>query len=529
MEEKGRDVEILVHITAPSRGKDDARYRALASAYLEFEPARTHYYSGHVEKVQSSPLNDGESSRLHIGLAQPLFEEPQEPPPNEAVLDGEDESYVTLLSEVETTTTRSYITRSSLHQCAIIDTTEVSFNSVDDNAGSFEFRGQEKSHSSVVVDESNSWSNQSCEIPDSQPLENRAIPGSYSPARLLELYLQHLKRPETPLPVATDGAESPARRNSQTISIMCSQRISAPNLAISRSSSTEIVIGTPTPERKRKPESSMHHISTKRHLSATSKDASHAKIISESFTTKFRYTESLSCGPPRSSLTSMPSSSAEKLPSPQRRELLHFMSSGQSACSKSPSKASCGTRNPRKIITPNEIHPPRPRTAQYAEISPVVPALEALTGSSILASKYTPLSKTRHLRDLERGFWSVSMATWGKERRNRAWKSLTAFVGGGRAGWGVWCSRNHSIQAEGESTGHDDGECTDVAIGYGGVMDELRLYCWGAVVKHTYLLLYLVSERRVRRSESKWIDGAGNTVIVMPVVAYAPVCSASGC
>ena len=33
------EVEILVHITAPSRAVDDSRYRSLASAYLDFEPA----------------------------------------------------------------------------------------------------------------------------------------------------------------------------------------------------------------------------------------------------------------------------------------------------------------------------------------------------------------------------------------------------------------------------------------------------------------------------------------------------------
>ena len=39
MTEKGKgSVEILVHTSAPSRGKDDGHYRALASAYLLFEP-----------------------------------------------------------------------------------------------------------------------------------------------------------------------------------------------------------------------------------------------------------------------------------------------------------------------------------------------------------------------------------------------------------------------------------------------------------------------------------------------------------
>ena len=37
-----REVEILVYATAPSRGQDDARYRSLAQAYLDFQPAATH-------------------------------------------------------------------------------------------------------------------------------------------------------------------------------------------------------------------------------------------------------------------------------------------------------------------------------------------------------------------------------------------------------------------------------------------------------------------------------------------------------
>ncbi|KAH8159195.1 hypothetical protein CIB48_g9044 [Xylaria polymorpha] len=38
--EEQPDVEILIHIGAPSKAVDDARYRSLAAAYMAFEPAK---------------------------------------------------------------------------------------------------------------------------------------------------------------------------------------------------------------------------------------------------------------------------------------------------------------------------------------------------------------------------------------------------------------------------------------------------------------------------------------------------------
>ncbi len=525
MEEREQGgVEILVHTTAPSRGKDDARYRALASAYLEFEPAKSQHCSDDVEEGQSSSLNHGGPSQLHIGLTHSLSDEPRARPPNDTVLDEEDESYATLQSQVETTIRRSYLTRSFVRKAAIMDPPEVSFRSVDHNAGSFEFRDKGQPHS-PVVNERNSWNNPPSVVPDSQPPYDRAIPENSSPTRILELYLQHLDRSKSPSPVAVDRADHSSRHEPEVTSIRCSQPNPAPNPNPIVSSPMERVFETPALERER--ESSMLHVSKKRRLTA-SKDVSPSKTRSESCTTRFHQIEERSTELPRSSPTSLPGSSAEKLPSPQRRQLLHFISSGQSACSKSSNIASRAP-NPHRIIAPNEIHPPLPPTSRCAEISPLTPALQALTKSPDLTSKYAPLSKTRPLRNLERGFWSVSMATWGTNRKIRAWENLMAFVGGGKAGWGVWCSRNHSTRAEDGARGHEDSECGNVVIGHGGERDELRLYCWGEVVKHIYLLLYLVSERRARRSESKWIDGGGNTVIVMPVVPHASVCSATGC
>lgn len=57
-----------------------------------------------------------------------------------------------------------------------------------------------------------------------------------------------------------------------------------------------------------------------------------------------------------------------------------------------------------------------------------------------------------------------------------------------------------------------------MALGKYGYMHEdgeWRIYCWGDVVGHIYLLLYLVSERRVKGTGARWVDGGGELVIVM--------------
>lgn len=56
------------------------------------------------------------------------------------------------------------------------------------------------------------------------------------------------------------------------------------------------------------------------------------------------------------------------------------------------------------------------------------------------------------------------------------------------ASWGVWCRR---------SPAHD----------------SLRLYCWGHLVKHTYLLIYLASERALKYTGAAWKDAEGEVVL----------------
>lgn len=97
-------------------------------------------------------------------------------------------------------------------------------------------------------------------------------------------------------------------------------------------------------------------------------------------------------------------------------------------------------------------------------------------------------------------------------------------MGSGRAGWGVWCLRMVSEPEDEDGGGGcgsgkggggdgdgDGGENGSEVNGLG-----LRIYCWGEVVGHIYLLLYLVSERKIKGTDAKWVDGGGEVVVVMP-------------
>lgn len=44
----------------------------------------------------------------------------------------------------------------------------------------------------------------------------------------------------------------------------------------------------------------------------------------------------------------------------------------------------------------------------------------------------------------------------------------------------------------------------------------MKVYAWGEVASHIYLLLFLASERRIRGMQAEWRDSAEDVVIQMP-------------
>ncbi len=87
------------------------------------------------------------------------------------------------------------------------------------------------------------------------------------------------------------------------------------------------------------------------------------------------------------------------------------------------------------------------------------------------------------------------------------WKFLTDFVGAGRAGWGVWC---YMVETEG-----GDGEGGEEEGGVQGGECEMTVYCWGEVVAHIYVVLFLASERMIKGIGASWLDAGGKVVVQM--------------
>lgn len=109
-----------------------------------------------------------------------------------------------------------------------------------------------------------------------------------------------------------------------------------------------------------------------------------------------------------------------------------------------------------------------------------------------LSSRYRPLDH-RPIDSLERGYWSVDCTSWDTDTRAETWSFLHSYVKSGLAGWGVWCRRD---------------DCGD----------GMRIYGWGHVAKHTYLLLYLASGRRIKATGANWHGADGDVAITVPPI-----------
>lgn len=144
------------------------------------------------------------------------------------------------------------------------------------------------------------------------------------------------------------------------------------------------------------------------------------------------------------------------------------------------------------------ILPPAPPIASRPLASHATPALALLAAHLPLHRVYRPVAQARPLHHLERGFWRIPRAgppgqpggeeCWDEALFRRFWAFLRAFVREGRAGWGVWAVRDRLV---------------------------VRLYGWGELAPVLYLLLYVASERSVRRLGLQWCDASDSVVVQM--------------
>ncbi|KAI0594477.1 hypothetical protein F4775DRAFT_431811 [Biscogniauxia sp. FL1348] len=447
-------VEILVHIAAPSKTVDDARYRSLASAYIDFEPV-THL-SFHDHDDHQTPRPSGPLGSLKSPYA--------------------------------------------------------SFRSVIDNANSPLLRLGNRQVSveatplqPTTQSTQSSWQSPPSIVEDSQ----HAIPlaAVSSPTRVLEHYLQSF----------ADSSQSHVRSSNESGPVVISNTPAGPSdvrlqtrYQTGQYPSTPSVPNTPlgekiaeAPDHQGEGSQERNHNETNRKLPSVDGLEDHDNVES-----------SVLMNPPGAH----PIARADSEPTPGQRpggQALVRAASDLGPRASTPS--SQGQQHPRQMPLPRiDLLPhhgfqyeslvltgPEPPLS-VADIGPadlVTRDLADLARNLGLGrdrgrgSRYQPQFEARALRPLERGYWLVDCSTWSARLKRDAWAYLANYVGTGVAGWGVSCRRDPEFA-------------------------RLRVYCWGVVVPHLYFLLYLASQREILFTGCQWIDGGGESVVVMGAREY---------
>lgn len=164
----------------------------------------------------------------------------------------------------------------------------------------------------------------------------------------------------------------------------------------------------------------------------------------------------------------------------------------------------------------SSIVPPKAETSIAGCKSHISPAMEHLAQESVIRECYKPVAVSRDLSPLERGHWRIECSSWPLEEQLNFWRSLEDAIGSGRAGWGVWCTRGPVVQCKDDGT-TAAGSLPSSSTSEAATIGPIRVYCWGEVAKHVYLMLYVASKSRVRRLHVglQWIDSGGLVVIQM--------------
>lgn len=111
------------------------------------------------------------------------------------------------------------------------------------------------------------------------------------------------------------------------------------------------------------------------------------------------------------------------------------------------------------------------------------------------SGRFEPLQKTRTPDLDERGYWSLDCSNWPSMQQQEFWLSLHNEVLSGRLGWSTTLHRDPTNTRS---------------------LGRIKLYTWGEVVEHMWLVLWICSNGKIDGSRTKWYDADGSVVYKMP-------------
>ena len=180
---------------------------------------------------------------------------------------------------------------------------------------------------------------------------------------------------------------------------------------------------------------------------------------------------------------------------------------------------------------PTAIHAPAPPVGHASYTTHLTSSLRTLAKRLPLATFFRPVLVTRDIHILERGYWhlrlplptttslqlqpaaepadrgfsrSKNKTPWTEESFLQFWHAFTRHVQSGWSGWGVSIYREDARTASSLEHSGDGGNRRDVI---------LKVTCWGEILAHIYLIMWVLSDKRTEALEMEWRD-AGDEVVV---------------
>lgn len=487
-------IEILVHISGPSRGSDDARYRREARNYLQFEVGTRHVLLSNKDRENGD--NEGDEDDEDNETNEDIGETDQ---------DGESDYGDCDFSQFETPGPK--IAPPALPM-------------VGNYEGNSLQQARENFWRTPVTSKSKALRSFDNYTPGSAPVVKHPFAVQVSRTPVIQVVRTPSdQRPNTAPTSAKSSPEIPYFCSSQSDSWGPSpnevpdSQPSLPNLKRPLGSSS------PSPQRRSTSRS------PKRQRRSPSPSLEQLLQINDS--------PSLPAGSP-----------------------IYFRSSPLPPASPPPPtpKSSRTPRSPM-AIRPN---PPAPDIAHFkTHLTPPLELLITHLPLVTFFSGLELRPATRSLRIHERGHWRLSTSSFAPDLKIKAWSYLQEFIGEGRAGWGVWCvieteprakrrlgtDNKKREEEEKKGGGAEVGEVQqppagDPLSGHGNDgwrtatqmdIDEAepppppptpaqeiwKFYCWGEQVPAIWLLIFIATNRKAKGCAAAWLDSREETVVLM--------------
>ncbi|KAH7064559.1 hypothetical protein B0J12DRAFT_636956 [Macrophomina phaseolina] len=145
---------------------------------------------------------------------------------------------------------------------------------------------------------------------------------------------------------------------------------------------------------------------------------------------------------------------------------------------------------------PLHLLPKQPSAEKRLEFNGVTSMLERYVKKTPIAHYYKPAAVTRTVGDEERGCWMFDTSNWEPICQHEFWTRMQYLLERGYLG-DIWLQRN--VPENLHCDGTDGGEANGLGV--------VWVFCWGQVVPYLWIMLLVESKRQIQKSKACWAVG----------------------